>query len=77
MVENVFMGTSDMLSELPTRLFWVGRAPLDGRKPRPPTIIRTSDTLSELPTNLFWFGRAPLVGRNSKLPMGVGTSDQH
>ena len=77
MAENVFIGTSDTLSELPTRLFWVGQAPFDRRKPKPPTIIGTSDTLSELPTNLFWFDRAPLVGGNSKLPMGVGTYDQH
>ena len=55
MAENVFIGTSDTLSELPTRLFWVGRAPLDGRKPKHSTIIGTSDTLSELPTHLFWF----------------------
>ena len=77
LAKNVFIGTFDTLSELPTRLFWAGRVPLDGRKSKPPTIIGTFDTWSELPTHLFWFGRAPLVGRNSKLPMGVGTSDQH
>ena len=37
------------LSELPTHLFWFGRAPLVGRNSKLPMGVGTSDTRSELP----------------------------
>ena len=68
MAENVFIGTSDTLSELPTCLFWIGRALLDGRKQKLPMVVGTSYTFI-----LVW----PSASCRKKLKTsdGVRTSD--
>ena len=65
---NVFVGTSDTISELPTKIKPIGRAPSVGGSVK---LLRGVGTSGKIKSP----GRGPSDGDNSELPVEVGTSD--